>query len=85
LRLRSADYVATELKRISSERGRYEVRDCWRSHRSFELFREVYSRDLERFREWLAERGLVEQETFLGAFYSGEDEDRGDDAGLVVS
>jgi hypothetical protein len=84
LRPRSPGYVATELKMISSEGRRYEVRDCWRSHRSFELFREEYSRDLERFRDWLAERGLVKQETFLGAFYSDEDEDGGDDAGLVV-
>jgi hypothetical protein len=83
LRLRSPGYLVTVLKLVSAEGRRYEVRDCWRSHRSFEIFREVYPRDFERFREWLIEKGVVEQETFLGAFYSSADEDRGDDAGLV--
>jgi hypothetical protein len=89
LRLRSRGYVATELRVVSAEGRRYEVRDCWRWHHSFELFREVYQRDLERFHDGLTGKGMIEEEVFLGAFYSGDDcsgddeDDEGDDAGLV--
>jgi hypothetical protein len=83
LRRCSPGYLATELKMVAAEGRRYEVRDCWKSHRSFELFREVYQVEVEWFREWLKEKDLVEQEIFLGAFYSGEDQDRGDEAGGV--
>jgi len=77
---RSQDYIGTELRWIGQRCC--EVRDLWRSHRSFELFRDLYQADLERFRDWLAGKEFVEQETFLGAFYSGET-DEGDDAGPV--
>ena len=82
LRPRSRGYIGTELKAVASDERRYEVRDFWQMHRSFEVFRDWYQEDLERFRDWLAGKELIEQETFLGAFYSRE-ADGGDDAGLV--
>jgi hypothetical protein len=82
LRSRSPGYTGTELKRLAPEDRSYEIRDCFRSHRSFEVFRDWYQADVARFREWLAGNALVEQEIFLGGFYwSGPDE--GDEAGLV--
>ncbi len=82
LRARSQGYIGTELKMMSAEERRYWVRDLWRSHLSFEVFRDGYQQDMERFRGWLADQQIVEREMFLGAFYSDEP-DGGDDAGLV--
>jgi hypothetical protein len=82
LRTRSQGYIGTELKAVAPDERRYEVRDFWQSHRSFEVFRDWYQEDLERFRDWLAGKEMIEQETFLGAFYSPE-ADGGEDAGLV--
>lgn len=59
---------------------RYRVRDWWKSHRDFELFRATYQHDVEEFRKWLASKDLVEHEAFLGSFYSDEPDE---DAGLV--
>jgi heme-degrading monooxygenase HmoA len=82
LQRRSQGYIGIELKAVAPEDRRYEVRDLWRSHRSFEVFRDSYQADIERFRDWLAGKEMIEQETLLGAFYSDEPNE-GDDAGLV--
>ena len=79
LQPRSQGFLGTVLHRLA--KGRYQVRDCWKSHMDFEDFREGYQQDVEQFHKWLASKELVKQETFLGAFYSGEEP--GDDAGLV--
>jgi len=82
LQSRSQGYVATELKLLDAEERRYEVRDLWRSHSSFEGFRDAYQSDIEKFRDWLASKELVEQEIFLGGFYVKRP-DEGDEAGLI--
>lgn len=80
LQARSDGYTGTELK-MTSERS-YRVRDWWKSHRDFELFRAQYQHDVEEFGKWLAGKDLVGHETFLGSFYSDEP---GEDSGLVVA
>lgn len=84
LRPRSPGYVGTEVKTIAKEERRHEVRDVWRSHYSFEVFRDWYQADVERFRDWLASKEWVEQEKFLGGFYVKEPEG-GDEAGWVAT
>jgi heme-degrading monooxygenase HmoA len=81
LQPRSEGYIGTELEKDSLTERRYKVRDFWKSHLDFEAFREQSQHDIEQFREWLASKDLVEQETFLGSFYDESDGD--EDAGLV--
>jgi hypothetical protein len=82
LHARSQGYIGTELKAVAPEQRCYEVRDLWRSHQSFEVFRDWYQHDIEHFRDWLAGKDLIEQERLLGSFYTDEaDGDEG--AGLV--
>ena len=82
LRSRSEGYGKTEVKVLSPEEGRCEVRDYWQSHFSFEAFRESYQLDVEKFHDWLASKEMILQEKYIGAFYLDEG-DGGDDAGLV--
>jgi hypothetical protein len=66
---RAPGYVGTEIERKSRTERRYRVRDCWNWHRDFELFREKFSADYERFERLIAAEGLVEREQFIGAYY----------------
>ena len=47
---------------------RYRVRDFWRGHREFEIFREQSSEGFVRFDRDILE-GLVEKQEFVGAYY----------------
>ena len=67
-------YIATELKCESVSDGRYRVRDIWRGHRSFEIFRERYSEDFGQFERRIADE-LVEKEEFVGAYYEADGDD----------
>jgi hypothetical protein len=80
LRRYSDGFVDTELRAAPAGDRCYRVRDLWKSHWDFELFRARHQYDVEQFRTRLADRDLVEQETLLGSFYEGElhgDEDAG--------
>jgi heme-degrading monooxygenase HmoA len=76
----SDGYLDTEVQIVSVEERRYMVRDFWKSHWDFELFRVRQQHEVELFRDWLASQDMVEQETLLGSFCTDEP---GDDAGLV--
>ena len=79
---RSEGFVRTELQAASVEDRRFRVLDYWQSHRGFEAFRESYQEDIDRFRQWLANKELVESEKFEASFYADES-DEGDEAGVV--
>jgi hypothetical protein len=67
--LRQAEsYIATDVKDESVGDGRYRVRDFWRGHRGFEVFRERFSEDFAEFDRQIVE-GLIEQQKFVGAYY----------------
>ena len=67
--LRQAEsYIATDVKDESVGDGRYRVRDFWRGHRGFEVFRERFSEDFAEFDRQIIE-GLIEQQEFVGAYY----------------
>jgi len=68
----SDGYVETELRIVSQADHRYHVRDLWKSHWDFELFRARHQHAVEEFRTWLAGKGLIQREMFLGSFYTGE-------------
>lgn len=77
---RSKQYLGTTLRKQSKVERRYKVLDYWHSHEGFEEFRERYQTDCERFSLLVASEGLIEQEVFLGSFYtSGTDWDEGTD------
>jgi heme-degrading monooxygenase HmoA len=76
----SDGYFGTEVQIVAPEERRYTVRDLWKSHWDFEVFRTRQQHEVERFRDWLVSQDMVEQETLLGSFYTDEP---GDDAGLV--
>jgi len=61
-----------------SQAGRYRVRDFWSWHRAFEIFREKFQAEHERFEQLISAEGLVERQQFLGAYYVSEGGD-GDD------
>jgi hypothetical protein len=79
---RSEGYVRTEL--VPVEDRRFRVFDYWQSHWDFEVFRESYQEDIEQFRQWLANKDLVEYEKLEASFYADES-DEGGDTGLVLS
>jgi hypothetical protein len=76
-------YIATEVKCESDGDGWYRVRDFWSWHRNFEVFRERFQEEFERFEEWLRAEGLIEKEQFLGAYY--EKPEDGSEEDLVLS
>jgi hypothetical protein len=78
----SEGFIETELQIVSPDDRSYKVRDSWKSHWDFELFRAGHQYEVEQFRKWLADKDLVAQETLLGSFYSDEP-DGDEDAGLV--
>jgi hypothetical protein len=70
--------MATEIVCESQSERRYRVRDFWSWHRYFELFREHFTAEYERFEWLLAAEGLVERKQFVGAYYerkAGEDDE----------
>jgi len=74
--LRQAEgYIATEVKCESpSEAGgdaRHRVRDFWRGHRGFEVFRDRYSEDFAQFDRQIVDE-LIEKQEFVGAYYEAD-------------
>jgi hypothetical protein len=68
------EYIATDLKCESVADGRYRVRDFWRGHRGFEVFRERFSEGFAEFdRQIVGE--LVEKQEFVGAYYEADGDD----------
>src|SRR5438309_1438844 len=45
----SGSYIATDVRHESVGDGRYLVRDFWRWHRGFEIFRERFAEAFSRF------------------------------------
>jgi hypothetical protein len=66
---RNAAYIATAIERESNVERCYRVRDFWKTHRDFELFRERMSADLEKFDRLIELEGLIEKQEFVGAYY----------------
>jgi hypothetical protein len=65
---RAQEYFTTEVKCESwPEVGgvwQYRVRDFWRGHRGFELFRERFSEDFAQFDRQVVEE-LIEKQEFV--------------------
>jgi hypothetical protein len=78
---RAAGYVGTESWCESSTERRYRVRDFWRSHREFEVFRERFAAEVERFHSLLASEGIVSKFEVVGTYY----DERGDGDDLVAT
>ncbi|MGP0020386.1 MAG: hypothetical protein ACLPHP_17570 [Candidatus Sulfotelmatobacter sp.] len=80
---RAEGFIATELKceslsEAGSEAGpeagsdgRYRVRDFWKGHRGFEIFRERFSEDFAQFDRRVTDE-LVEKQEFVGAYYEAD-------------
>ena len=73
-------YIATEIVCESQAERRYRVRDFWSWHLYFELFRDRFAAQYEKFEKLVVTDGIVEREQFLGAYYETE---RGDEDELV--
>ena len=73
--LRQAEgYIATDLKCESVDDGRYWVRDFWRGHRGFEVFRERFTEGFADFDRQIVDE-LVEKQEFVGAYYEADGDD----------
>jgi hypothetical protein len=68
---RAEGYIATEVKYESVGDGRYRVRDFWRGHRGFEIFRERFSEGFSQFERQIAAE-LVDREEFVAAYYEAD-------------
>jgi hypothetical protein len=66
---RGAGYLETEVRCESASERRYRVRDFWVRHLRFELFRERFAAEYERFEQLILADGLVERTQFVGAYY----------------
>jgi hypothetical protein len=73
-------YIATEIVCESPAERRYQVRDFWSWHRYFELFRDRFAAEYEKFERLVTTEGVVERAEFVGAYYEN---DRGDEDELV--
>jgi hypothetical protein len=70
----AAGYLVTDVRCESPDDGRYRVRDFWRGHRGFELFRERFAEGFARFdRQIVGE--LIEKQEFVGAYYEADGDD----------
>jgi len=78
---RAEGYAGTEIWCESSTERRYRVRDFWRSHREFEVFRARLGSELERFRSLLISEGIVSKFEVVGTYY----DERGDGDDLVAT
>jgi hypothetical protein len=67
----AAGYIATDVECESVSDGRYRVRDFWRGHRGFEIFRERFSEDFAQFDRQIIDE-LVEKQQFVGAYYEAD-------------
>jgi hypothetical protein len=68
---RAEGYIASEVKCESVADGRHRVRDFWKWHREFEIFRERFSEDFTEFDRQIVEE-LVEKQKFVGAYYESD-------------
>jgi hypothetical protein len=75
---RVAGYIDTEVRCESSAEGRFRVLDFWTSHRWFEVFREKFPAEYERFDRLISVDGLVQRQEVVGTYYVDESGD-GDD------
>jgi len=79
--LRQAEsFIATDVKLESVGDGQYRVRDFWKGHRGFEVFRERFSEAFAEFDRQLVDE-LIEKQEFVGAYYEAD----GDDNQRVLS
>jgi len=79
---RAEGYRGSEVSCESRAERLFTVRDFWKSHADFELFREKFAVDVTRFRQVLYADGVVKRELVLGSFYE-RDPGPEDDSGLV--
>jgi hypothetical protein len=78
---RAEGYTGTEMWCEPSTERRYRVRDFWRSHREFEVFRERFVAEVERFHALLIGEGIVSKFEVVGTYY----DERGDGDDLVAT
>jgi hypothetical protein len=76
---RAKGYAGTEIWCESSAERRYRVRDFWRSHREFELFRTRV--EVERFHSLLLSERIVTKFEVVGTYY----DERSDGDDLVAT
>jgi hypothetical protein len=74
---RARGYLGTGIERESPE-GRYRVRDFWKSHVNFEVFREQFVVECEKFNRLILAEGLIQKQQLVGEYYLDEGSD-GDD------
>ena len=67
-------YMATVVKCSSPGEGRYRVRDFWKGHRGFEVFRERFAEGFAEFERQTVDE-LVEKQEFVGAYYEADGDD----------
>ncbi len=78
---RAKAYTGTEIWCESSAERRYRVRDFWKSHREFEVFRERFVAEVERFHSLLISEGIVSKFEVVGTYY----DERGDGDDLIAT
>ena len=78
---RAEGYLGTEILCESPAERRYRVRDFWRSHREFEVFRTQFTAEVERFHSLLMGEGVVSKFEVVGTYY----DERGDGDNLVAT
>ncbi len=78
---RAEGFTGTEIWCESLAERRYRVRDFWRSHREFEMFRERFVAEVERFHSLLMSEGIVSKFEVVGTYY----DERGDGDDLVAT
>ena len=70
--LRQAEsYITTAVKFESVGDGWYRVRDFWRGHRGFEVFRGRFSEGFAEFDRQIVDE-LIEKQEFVGAYYEAD-------------
>jgi len=78
---RAEGYQGTEVWRESPSEPRYRVRDFWRSHREFEMFRTRFAAEVEQFHSLLTSEGILSKFEVVGTYY----DERGDGDDLVAT
>jgi len=78
---RAKGYAGTECWCESLAERRYRVRDFWRSHREFEMFRVRFVAEVERLHSLLMSEGVVSKFEVVGTYY----DERGDGDDLVAT
>ena len=71
-------YINTEVRSEALAERRYRVRDFWKSHTSFEAFRERSAVKYEKLNQLIVADGLIERQQLVGEYYVDDDTD-GDD------